>query len=95
MRPALTDFARLAAQDFPRDPDLKAAFLEGYGGDPRTPDTWYRTRVREAAVSKVRSHLHFHFATRRHPSDLGGGVGLSRSRPETPTVALFRCWSTS
>jgi len=48
MRPALTDFARLAAQDFRRDPNLEAAFLDGYGPDPRTPDTWYRTRVREA-----------------------------------------------
>ncbi len=48
MRPALTDFARLAAQDFRRNPNLEAAFLDGYGPDPRTPDTWYRTRVREA-----------------------------------------------
>ena len=44
MRPALTDFARLAAQDFRRDPNLEAAFLDGYGPDPRTPETWYRTR---------------------------------------------------
>lgn len=48
MRPAMTDFARLAVQDFRRDPNLEAAFLEGYGSDPRQRDAWYRTRVREA-----------------------------------------------
>jgi len=48
MRPALTDFARLAAQDFRRDPSLEAAFLDGYGSDPREPEAWYRARVREA-----------------------------------------------
>jgi len=48
MRPALTDFGRLAAQDFRRDPNLEAAFLDGYGDDPREPDAWNRTRIREA-----------------------------------------------
>lgn len=48
MRPALTDFARLAARDFRRDPSLEAAFLEGYGSDPREPEAWNRTRIREA-----------------------------------------------
>jgi tRNA A-37 threonylcarbamoyl transferase component Bud32 len=48
MRPAMTDFARLAVQDFRRDPILEAAFLEGYGSDPREPDAWHRTQVREA-----------------------------------------------
>ena len=48
MRPALADFARLAVQDFRRDPNLEAAFLDGYGSDPRERDSWYRTRVREA-----------------------------------------------
>lgn len=48
MRPALTDFARLAAQDFRRNPALEQAFLDGYGSDPRERDAWYRTRVREA-----------------------------------------------
>jgi hypothetical protein len=48
MRPAVTDFARLAAQDFRRDSNLEAAFLDGYGPDPRERDAWYRTRVREA-----------------------------------------------
>lgn len=48
LRPAATDFARLAARDFRRHPDLEAAFLDGYGDDPRQPDTWRRHRVREA-----------------------------------------------
>jgi aminoglycoside phosphotransferase len=48
MRPAYTDFARLAAQDFRRDPNLEAAFLDGYGTDPREPGAWSRNRVREA-----------------------------------------------
>jgi hypothetical protein len=48
MRPALTDFARLAVQDFRRDRDLEAAFLAGYGADPREADAWQRNRVREA-----------------------------------------------
>lgn len=48
MRPALTDFARLAVQDFCRDPNLETAFLDGYGADPREADAWHRNRVREA-----------------------------------------------
>ncbi len=48
MRPAMTDLTRLAAQDFRRDPTLEAAFLDGYGSDPREPEAWHRTRVREA-----------------------------------------------
>jgi hypothetical protein len=48
MRPAMSDFARLAAQDFHRVPALEAAFLEGYGSDPREACAWHRNRVREA-----------------------------------------------
>lgn len=48
MRPAMTDLARLAVQDFRRDPALETAFLDGYGSDPREPDAWHRVRVREA-----------------------------------------------
>jgi Ser/Thr protein kinase RdoA (MazF antagonist) len=51
MRPALTDFARLAAKDFRRDPNLEAAFLDGYGSDPRERDAWHRARVREAIAT--------------------------------------------
>ena len=48
MRPALSDFARLAVQDFCRSPELWAAFLKGYGSDPRDAFVWHRIRVREA-----------------------------------------------
>ena len=48
MRAPLTDFGRLAAQDFRRDPRLEAAFLAGYGSDPRDHEAWHRSRVREA-----------------------------------------------
>lgn len=53
LRPALSDLARLDAQDFRRDPALEAAFLEGYGGDPRTPEPWRRQQVREAIGTAV------------------------------------------
>jgi hypothetical protein len=48
MRPASTDFGRLAVQDFRRDPNLETAFLHEYGTDPRETDGWHRNRVREA-----------------------------------------------
>ena len=51
LRPALTDFARLAVQEFRRDPALEAAFLDGYGPDPREKHAWHRTRVREAIAT--------------------------------------------
>jgi tRNA A-37 threonylcarbamoyl transferase component Bud32 len=56
LRPALTDFARLAAQDFRRDPGLERAFLTGYGDDPREPGAWFRQRVREAIGTAAWAH---------------------------------------
>ena len=53
LRPAMSDFARLEAQDFRRDPALEAAFLDGYGADPREPESWRRTAVREAIGTAV------------------------------------------
>lgn len=53
LRPVITDFARLAAQDFVRDPRLEVAFVRGYGHDPREPDAWRRTRLREAIGTAV------------------------------------------
>lgn len=47
-RPAATDLARLAAQQFRGRPELERAFLEGYGHDPRDPEGWRLIRVREA-----------------------------------------------
>ena len=48
LRPAMSDLARLSAQDFRGDSRLEVAFLDGYGGDPREPGAWLRLRVREA-----------------------------------------------
>ncbi|SFC96496.1 Phosphotransferase enzyme family protein [Nocardioides terrae] len=48
LRPAHTDLGRLVAQQFRKDPSLEAAFLEGYGADPREPEAWMRLRVRDA-----------------------------------------------
>jgi thiamine kinase-like enzyme len=48
LRPALTDFARLAVHEFCRDPALEAAFLNGYGTDPRSQQAWHRNQIREA-----------------------------------------------
>ncbi|GAA2365079.1 phosphotransferase [Dactylosporangium salmoneum] len=53
MRPAATDFARLAAQEFRRDPSLEAAFVDGYGADPRETGAWHRNRCREAIGTAV------------------------------------------
>ena len=53
LRPAMSDFARLEVQDFRRDASLETAFLEGYGSDPREPDAWRRTAVREAIGTAV------------------------------------------
>lgn len=47
LRPAWTDLGRLAVQDFRRNPALEAAFLDGYGPDPREAGAWHRNRVRE------------------------------------------------
>ena len=56
LRPGASDLARLAAQDFRRDPALEAAFLDGYGSDPRSPDLWHRLQVREAISTTVWAH---------------------------------------
>ena len=47
-RPALTDLLRLSFHQWHDRPDLEAAFLEGYGPDPREPGAWHRARLREA-----------------------------------------------
>jgi hypothetical protein len=48
LRPAQTDLARLTTREWRGAPHLESAFVEGYGGDPREPDGWWRLRVREA-----------------------------------------------
>ncbi|WCO67506.1 hypothetical protein PO878_02075 [Iamia majanohamensis] len=56
LRSAMSDLVRLAAQDFRRRPELEAAFLAGYGPDPREPGAWRRHRVREAIGTAVWAH---------------------------------------
>ncbi|GAA1973685.1 hypothetical protein GCM10009798_38620 [Nocardioides panacihumi] len=53
LRPPTEDFLRLAGQDFSRDPRLEAAFLDGYGDDPREPEQWRRDLVGQAVGTAV------------------------------------------
>ncbi|WP_341805218.1 aminoglycoside phosphotransferase family protein [Nocardioides ochotonae] len=56
LRPAMSDLTRLAAQQFRVVPGAEAAFLAGYGADPRDAGAWFRTRVREAIGTAVWAH---------------------------------------
>ena len=56
LRPAMTDLARLATQDFQRDPRLEVAFFEGYGPDPRERPAWRRVQLRQAIGTAVWAH---------------------------------------
>lgn len=53
LRPPVEDFVRLGRQDFARDPRLEAAFLDGYGRDPREPKSWRRNLIGEAVGTAV------------------------------------------
>lgn len=53
LRPAMTDFVRMAGREFRGRPEVEAAFLDGYGTDPREPAAWCRWRVREAVGTAV------------------------------------------
>nr|WP_216645677.1 aminoglycoside phosphotransferase family protein [Isoptericola halotolerans] len=52
-RAPCTDLARLDRQQLAGREDLAAAFVAGYGGDPRTGSAWRRTLVREAIGTAV------------------------------------------
>lgn len=56
LRPALSDWLRLEARDFRVDSAREAAFVTGYGGDPREPAAWLRERLREAVNTAVWAH---------------------------------------
>ena len=47
-RPAASDLCRLAAQQWRTEPGLEAAFLLGYGSDPRDATLWRMLQLREA-----------------------------------------------
>jgi aminoglycoside/choline kinase family phosphotransferase len=53
LRPALSDWLRLEARDFRYDPAREAAFVEGYGADPRNSPLWFREQLREAINTAV------------------------------------------
>lgn len=55
-RPAISDFCRLAAQQWRQNPQLGEAFFAGYGGDPRTPDQWRMAALHEAIGTAVWAH---------------------------------------
>lgn len=52
-RPRATDLARLATQQWIDDPFLEAAFLDGYGNDPRDGYPWSIGLLREAIGTAV------------------------------------------
>lgn len=55
-RPASTDLARLAAQQWRSHPALERAFLDGYGDDPREPDLWRLEALRQAVGTACWAH---------------------------------------
>ncbi|MFC8680860.1 phosphotransferase [Microbacterium ureisolvens] len=55
-RPAASDFARLAAQEWRESPACEAAFFDGYGPDPRTPAQWRLMRLREGVGTACWAH---------------------------------------
>lgn len=55
-RPAMTDLARLATQEWVGRPELEDAFLAGYGPDPREAGAWARMLVAEAVGTAAWAH---------------------------------------
>ncbi|MBM7768818.1 phosphotransferase [Glutamicibacter nicotianae] len=55
-RPAASDLARLAVQQWKARPDLEAAFLQGYGHDPRERESWRIMQLREGLGTAVWAH---------------------------------------
>jgi Phosphotransferase enzyme family len=97
LRPALTDFGRLAAQQFRTDANLEAAFLEGYGTDPREPGAWLRVRVQEAVGTAAWAYQvgdeSFERQGHRMIAELAAELGLhpasgaaAKASPSEPTV---------
>ena len=68
LRPAATDLLRMAARDFRDGPALEAAFLDGYGADPRADDpaAWLRMRLREGIGTAAWSYQVGDEAFERH-----------------------------
>lgn len=81
LRPAMTDFARLHVQEFRGNPALEAAFLAGYGSDPRDSDTWFRSRVREAVGTAAWAFVHHDEAFEHQGQEMLAAVPSERGRP--------------
>ncbi|MBG6192491.1 hypothetical protein IWX64_003465 [Arthrobacter sp. CAN_A212] len=56
-RPPATDLCRLATQQWKAVPTLEAAFLSGYGPDPRDDQVWSMDLLREAIGTAVWAFL--------------------------------------
>lgn len=52
-RPPMTDFCRMAAQQWRDNHELELAFFEGYGEDPRERDKWRILMLQEAIGTAV------------------------------------------
>lgn len=57
LRPASSDLCRLATRQWRDRPELEAAFLAGYGADPRDGDVWRVELLREAVGTAVWAFL--------------------------------------
>ncbi|MDG4666374.1 phosphotransferase [Mycobacterium sp. 236(2023)] len=55
-RPAVSDFNRLAAQQWQHDPRLEEVFFAGYGPDPRTPEIWRMAAIHAAIGTAAWAH---------------------------------------
>lgn len=55
-RPAISDFVRLSGLHFASDPTLEAAFVAGYGSDPRQSHDWHRDQLRQGVGAAVWAH---------------------------------------
>ena len=56
-RPAYTDFLRLTQRQWIGRPDLEAAFIVGYGYDPRPPDRWQDALLIEAIATACWAYM--------------------------------------
>lgn len=86
LRPNYTDLVRLQFQQFATVPGSEAAFLDGYGRDPREPESWYREQVRQAVATAV-----WAFGVGDEPFELAGRAHLTRllaSRPGEASIAV-------
>lgn len=79
-RPAIADLVRLSALQLADDEAIDAAFVSGYGSDPRQSHEWHRDQLRQGASAAVWAHrmgsteveAHAHQQIREALAALGG-----------------------